>query len=89
MERAIRTWQGQLRTLRSCFEHRLGQKLPGGHVLLEWLVLWAADILNRTRVHAIGRTRYEMVTAHKWANKMAFIGEVIYFKLATDKTNRH
>ena len=58
-------------------------------MFLEWLVLWAADILNRTRVHASGRTTYEMVTTHKWANKMAFFGEVIHFKLATDKTSRH
>ena len=56
MERAIRTWQGQLRALKSCFEQRIGQKLPAEDALLEWLVLWAAEILNCTRIRASGRT---------------------------------
>ena len=65
MERAIRTWQGQLRALKSFFEQRIGQKLPAEHVLLEWLVLWTAEILNRTRIHEGGRTTYEMIASHK------------------------
>ena len=35
MERAVRTWAGQLRTLKHCFETRLGKRLPAGHVLTQ------------------------------------------------------
>ena len=50
-----------LRRSRGCFEGRLGKQLPSEHVLTQWLVLWAAEVLNKSRVHPNGRTTYEMV----------------------------
>ena len=46
MERTIRTWQGQLRTLRSSLEAKLGVRLPAEHVLTEWMCLWTAEVLS-------------------------------------------
>ena len=89
MERAVRTWQGQMRTMRSCFERRMQKKLPADHVLTNWVALWAVDMMNKCHVHMNGQTTHEMITSHKWHNPMISFGEVVMFKLATDKGNRH
>ena len=70
MERAVRTWQGQMRTMRSCFETRMQKKLPADHVLTNWMALWAADMMNKCNVHASGQTTHEMITHHKWRDPM-------------------
>ena len=54
MERAIRSWQGLLRTLKKYFEDKLKTKLNGEHILLQWLTMWSSDALNLYKVHAQG-----------------------------------
>ena len=44
-ERAIRSWQGQMRTMKSQFEANIGMKLPIGHPLIGWLVLWSGEVM--------------------------------------------
>ena len=78
-----------MRTMRSCFETRMQKKLPADHVLTNWMALWAADIMNKCNVHVSGRTTHEIITHHKWRNPMISFGEVVIFKLATDKGKRH
>ena len=45
VERAIRSWQGQLRTLKSQFEENTGKKLSVNHPLMGWLVCGVVKFL--------------------------------------------
>ena len=40
VERAVRNWRDQYRTLRHQLERRLAMKIPGGCPLSSWLVTW-------------------------------------------------
>ena len=80
VERAIRTWRDQFRTLRHYTEHRFGQKIPRDSALMSWLVSWSSEVLNRYKVQANGRTSYEMATLHKCRSKAMAFGEKVYFQ---------
>ena len=50
VERAIRTWQGQFRTMRHHLESRLKCKLDKGGAIMHWLISWAAELINKYHV---------------------------------------
>ena len=56
IERAIRTWRDQFRTLRHQYERRMKIKMENNGVLSSWLASWAAEVLNRYKVQDSGRT---------------------------------
>ena len=58
IEKAIQAVQGQIRTLKSALESRLGKPVPQDHPALPWLVSHAASLLNRYQRDANGRTPY-------------------------------
>ena len=64
IERAIRSWQAQFRTMRHHLESRLKAKIDNSSALMEWLIVWVADILSKYRVTTNGKTAYEMYTHH-------------------------
>ena len=66
MERAIRTFQSQFRTLRCQLEDRIHEKVPKGSLIMSWLINFTSDVLNRYKVHPNGRTNYEMTTGHRF-----------------------
>ena len=47
MERAVRTWAGQLRTLKSHLEYELKSTSPLHFPIFQWMAWWAAAIFNR------------------------------------------
>ena len=75
IERAIRKWQGQLRTLRHHLEHRLGTKIDNSSALMERLIVWTADILTKYAIHPNGRTSYEMYSQHACKHLIMSFGE--------------
>ena len=89
VERAVRTWQSQFRTLRHQLEANLDAKLEMSHPLVEWLVIWAADLLSRYVVRENGRTAYESVTGHRCKSPVFMFSETIMFRLAPDKSARN
>ena len=64
-ERAIKSWQGQMRTMKSHFEENIGAKLPVRHPLTGWLVLWGSVVLLKFVVRYCGRTAYDNITGHR------------------------
>ena len=80
VERAIRNWRDQYRTLRHFLEHRMGAKLREGDALSSWLVVWAAEVINKYRVQASGRTAYELMTNHRCKRTVVGFGEKVYFQ---------
>ena len=86
VERAVRTWAAQVRTLRHHLESRLRMKVPRTSALMTWLVAWSADVINRYKIRSSGRTSYEHITGHRGLQAITAFGEKVMFKYTTDKT---
>ena len=80
IERAIRTWQAQFRTMRHHLESRIAEKLKKDSAIIEWLIVWVADLLSKYKVHENGRTTYEMNTQHVWKGKVIGFGEKVHYQ---------
>ena len=91
MERAVRTWAGQFRTLKSHFEYETKIAIPLHHPLLQWMAWWAAGIYNRFAVRHHGRTAHEYGTGHKTKLPVACFGETVLWrkKRTTAELNKH
>ena len=46
VERAVRTWQGQFRTLRSHLEDEVGVAISPDHPIWQWGAMWASGLLS-------------------------------------------
>lgn len=51
IERAVRTFQAQFRTLRLYLQDKIGAKIQEGTPIMSWLINFTADVLNRAKVH--------------------------------------
>ena len=69
VERAVRSWEGQFRTIRDHLESELSaideRQIIATHPLWQWCAWWASSIMNRYVVRPNGRTTYELITGHK------------------------
>ena len=45
VEKAVRTWQGQFRTLKSHLESEIGTEIDKKHPILQWMAWWAGSLL--------------------------------------------
>ena len=89
IERAIRKWQAQFRTLRHHLESRLGTKIDNGSAIVEWLIVWTADILSKHAVRENGRTSYEMATQHVVKHKVIGFAEKVNFQFKVQREKRN
>ena len=64
-ERPVRSWAGQLRTIRHHVESWLKTSIPKDSAMMTWLVSWAADVIFGYNGHSTGRTSHEWVTGHR------------------------
>ena len=46
-ERAVQTFEDQLRTLESALDSRLNRRVPVNHPLMNWLVEHPSKVINR------------------------------------------
>ena len=88
MERAVRTFQGQLRVLKFHFERGIKQLLPCSHPLFSWLVVWTSEMLNKFKVKSDGRTVYERLTNHTCKHSIVGFGESVQWQQIQDKNAR-
>ena len=77
MERAVRTWARQLRTLKSHLEYELKSTLPLHHPIFQRMAWWATGIFDRYAVHHHSRTAHEYATGHKTKVPVACFGETV------------
>ena len=89
VERAVRTWRDQFRTLRSQFERRTGSKLERNGALSTWLVSFAAEVMNKFKVQENGKTAFETMTSHKCTQAVVGFGEVVYFQHTANKKDEY
>ena len=86
VENAVKQIQGQLRTLKSCLEARIGRKVPTEHAIMWWMVRHAAWLLNiRLKGHD-GRTAYERTRGRAFPKKLTGFAEVCLYKFSKSKT---
>ena len=80
VERAVRNWRDQYRTMRHYVEHRMKTKIANGSPLSTWLVAWAADVINKFRVRDNGRTAFELMTQHRCKHLVVGFAERVHFQ---------
>ena len=66
-------------------ESRLGFKIDNGSAIVEWLIVWTADILSKYAVHESGRTFYEMATQHVVKNKIIGLAKKVHFQFKVQR----
>ena len=57
--------------------------------MMSWLVNFTGEVLPKYKVHANGRTSYEMTTGHRWKQTVCGFGERVHFKTTTEKTRKN
>ena len=80
VERAVKTWQGQFRTLKSHLEFSVDKKLPKDHPVFQWMAWWSASLLNRVAIKNHGRTVFEHTTGHRMKTPMCSFGEAVVWR---------
>jgi len=80
IERAIQSYEGLLRTMKSGLETKWSAKIPDGHAIFSWMSEYCAFLLNRYEVSADGKTSYERMKGKKSKQQGLEIGEGLMFK---------
>ena len=70
-------------------ESRLGSKIDNSSALVEWLIVWTADILSKYTVHEHGRSSYEMATQHVVKHKVIGFAEEVHFHSKVQREKRN
>ena len=80
MERAIQTWEGQVRTLKDALEYRLSCTIPPDHPIMTWMVEYAASLIRRCLLTTDGRIPYEKIKGRASRRSVALFGEKVWYK---------
>ena len=80
IEKAIQDLEGIVRTLKLHLEQRIGVRIPPNHAIMEWLVEYAAEMLNRFRIGADDKTAHERTRGYHKLRDMAEFGESVLWK---------
>ena len=66
IERAIKTVQGQVRTLKSALDERYKTEFNENHVLLPWLVAYASSLTSKFTIGEDGKTAHKRARGRKF-----------------------
>ena len=85
-ESAAKAIRGQVRTMQSFLEGRLGHRIPMQHPLMSWMIEHAAALItNRVRGHD-GKTAYSRVRGRPFGTRLLAFGEKCKFKLRSKES---
>ena len=86
IERAVRTVQGHVRTLKSAVDEHYKTSFNEDHVLLPWLIAYASSLQNKIANGIDGKTWHERAMGSKFNKQLPDFGEcVIYAKTLPKK----
>ena len=89
VERAIRSVQGQIRTIKDNVEAKTGEAMLRDSGTFKWLVEWSAATLTRYRITSNGRTSYAMIKGRQSRAQIAgFAEKILYMPLRSSKVGR-
>ena len=85
VERAVRSWEGQFRTVRDHLEGEIaaidGRQIDAKHKCWQWCAWWASSISNRYAVRPNGRTAYARITGHQTKLLVVSFGQHVLWRL--------
>ena len=79
IERAIKTVQGQVRTLKSALDEHYKTTFNENHVLLPWLIAYAASLISKFTIGEDGKTAHERARGRKFRKLLPELGECILY----------
>ena len=88
VERAIRTWRGQVFSMKDHVETMIKQVILAESPILTWLVSHAAQVLNCYKVGQNGRTALEYITGHRLKSVIVPFGERVHFMIFPNKSEK-
>ena len=80
--------KGQLKTLKSCLEERIGHVVPVSHPWMAWLVSRAADVRTFRVGSDDGTTAYQKIRGRAFSTNMLGFGDVCRFKTRAHEIRR-
>ena len=80
VERSIQSIQGQIRTLRSALEARIGTKISPTGPIFAWLIIHAANMMNLFETGKDGRVPYQRLRGRKMHAELVEFGECILYQ---------
>ena len=80
IERTIQSIEGQIRTLRSATQSRIGVKMVPGSALYAWMITHAANLINLYEIGPDGRVPYQRLRGCKLRTDMLEFGECVHFQ---------
>lgn len=80
VERVIRHWRDQYRTLRDFLGYSMNARIADNSALSRWLVARLADVIHKFRIQPFGRTAFERMTNHECGHLIVGFGEQLYFQ---------
>ena len=87
-EHAVRECKAKVRTLRHALEQRIGMQIDAGHLVLAWLVRYAAASINRGRVGPDGKTAYQLRYGKPFRQTLPEFGECVQYLPAGKRQSR-
>ena len=78
VERTIQTVQGQIRTLRSALEARIGTKIKPTSPVFAWMVIHASTIITLCEVSKDGRVPYQRLRGRRMQPELVEFGESVF-----------
>ena len=79
-EVGVREVKAQARVLKSELESHYGRRFGADEPILAWLVRHGANVMNRGRIGADGRTPEQRRVGKKWQRPTVLFGETCFFK---------
>ena len=80
VERGIQSMQGQVRVMKSCLQEKWEIDIEADHMIMAWMVEYAAHLLNRFEVGKDGKTAYERCKGKKAKHMGVEFGEGILWR---------
>ena len=90
VERAVRAWEGQFRTVRDHVEGEVtavdDRQIDAKHPILQWCAWRASSIMNRCVVGPNGGTTYELITGHQTRIMVVSFAQHVLWRLVRKKS---
>ena len=79
IERFVQSIEGQLRTLKSALETRIGARIPNTHPVLAWAIEYSAVLVSKYHVGEDNRTGYSRLHGQECSEALAEFGELVLY----------
>ena len=56
--------------------------------IIEWMIIWVADIISKYDIRDNGRTTYDLITQHTVKHNIVGFGERVHYKFKAPDTKK-